>query len=117
MSNLNAALGYAQIKFFKKILKKKIDIENNYDKAFKLIKKFSIMPRLDTVKSSCWLYSIKLQTKKDALSLIRYLNSKKIESRLFWENLSSQKPYKKYLLLSNKVSNCFRKDCFLTLFN
>ena len=105
MSNLNASIGYPQIKLFKSLLKKKIDIAIMYDKAFKLISKFSPMPRSASTKSSCWLYSIKMSSRRDAKSLIKYLKHKNIESRLFWENLSSQKPYKSYTTISNKVSS------------
>ena len=104
MSNLNASLGYSQIKLFKKLLKKKIDIAKMYDKAFKLTADFSPMPRSEKVKSSCWLYSLKMSSKNDARSLIKFLKNKNIESRLFWENLSSQKPYKNYLSITNKVA-------------
>lgn len=50
-----------------------------------------------------------MNSKKDARSLIRFLKKRKIESRLFWENLSSQKPYRNYLLISKKVSNDLSK--------
>jgi len=105
MSNLNAALGYPQIKLFKQLLNKKIAIAKFYDKAFKSNTHFTPMPRNKKVRSSCWLYSLKMHNKKDAKSLIKHLKEKKIEARLFWENLSSQKPYKSYLLISKKVSN------------
>ena len=77
---------------------------NEFNK-FKLISKFSPMPRSASTKSSCWLYSIKMSSRRDAKSLIKYLKHKNIESRLFWENLSSQKPYKSYTTISNKVSS------------
>jgi perosamine synthetase len=109
MSNLNASLGYPQIKLFKILLKKKIAIAKFYDLAFKTNSRFSLMPRNNKVKSSCWLYSLKMNSKKDAKSLIRFLKKRKIESRLFWENLSSQKPYRNYLLISKKVSNDLSK--------
>lgn len=104
MSNINASLGYPQIKLFNQFLKKKIDIANLYDKAFRLNHRFSTMPRSSNVKSSCWLYSLKMRTKKDAKSLIKFLYNRNIEARLFWENLSSQKPYKDYFFKGNDVS-------------
>lgn len=104
MSNINASLGYPQIKLFNQFLKKKIEIANLYDKAFKSNRRFLPMPRNSNVKSSCWLYSLKMQTKKDANSLIKFLYKKNIEARLFWENLSSQKPYKDYFFKGNNVS-------------
>ena len=109
MSNLNASLGYPQIKLFKKFLNKKISIAKFYDEAFTSNTKFTPMPRNKTVKSSCWLYSIKMHNKKDAKSLIQYLRKKRIEARLFWENLSSQMPYRNYLLITRKVSNSLSK--------
>ena len=105
MSNINASIGYPQIKLFKDLLKKKIAIAITYDTAFQLISKFTPMPRSVKVKSSCWLYSLKMSSRGDAKSLIKFLKDKNIESRLFWESLSSQKPYKNYITVSNKVSN------------
>ena len=50
MSNINAALGYAQIKLFNQTLKEKLKIAKIYDFAFKNIDKFSVMPRNKNVK-------------------------------------------------------------------
>ena len=51
-----------------------------------------------------------MKTTKDSLCLREvHLKKRKIESRLFWENLSSQKPYMNYLLISKKVSNDLSK--------
>lgn len=104
MSNINASLGLAQIKHFNKTLNKKRKITKNYDNAFKKLSKFSIIPRNNDFKSSCWLYPLKMQSKKDALSLISFLKKKNIETRLFWSNLSSQKPYKKYTSIISGVA-------------
>ena len=54
------------------------------------------MPRLDWGESSCWLYSLKTANKKSSLSLIKFLKNRNIESKLFWNALSVQRPYKSF---------------------
>ena len=75
MSNINASLGYSSNKAIQSVFKK-IDIANIYDKAFKSNSRLSPMPRSNSVKSSCWLYSLKMQTKKDATSLLSFCITK-----------------------------------------
>ena len=45
-----------------------------------------------------------MSSKKEAKSLINYLKKRNIEARFFWFNLSSQKPYQKYVCFSNGIA-------------
>ncbi len=96
MSNLNALLGYAQIEYFNELINKKRKIADIYDNAFKNINQFGVMPRLEWANSSCWLYSLRMNDKKSALSLINYLKQRNIEGRLFWNSLTIQKPFESF---------------------
>ena len=104
MPNINAVLGLSQINYLSDFIKDKRKIASIYDEAFFKRKDIIPMPRLKEGKSSCWLYSIRTASKKDSLSLINYLYENNIESRLFWNALSAQRPYKSYDKYLNGIS-------------
>ncbi len=105
MSNLNASLGVSQLPFLEQLVKKKIIIANRYDKAFKDIKNFVIMPRESWCISSCWLYSVQFKTKRKASSFANYLSKNMIGARMFWNALSLQKPYKHFKSVLNGTAS------------
>ena len=105
MPNLNAVLGLAQLKYLPEMIEDKRKIASIYDKAFYGKNDISLMPRLKEGESSCWLYSIQTASKKDSLCLIKYLSENNIQARLFWNALSLQTPYKKYIKHLNGVSH------------
>ena len=96
MPNINAALGLSQLEYLPDLIKSKQHIANIYDDSLKGLKNIISMPRLDWGESSCWLYSLKTANKKSSLSLIKFLKNRKIESKLFWNALSVQRPYKSF---------------------
>ena len=105
MPNINAALGLAQLEYLPDLIECKKNIALLYDNAFKGLQNIKLMPRLEWGESSCWLYSIKTFSKKSSLSLIKFLKDKNIESKLFWNALSIQSPYKNFsnLLQGNSL--------------
>ena len=96
MSNLNAAVGLAQLERLGKMVRNKHTIAEQYDKAIHSRKDLVAMPRNSEAESNCWLYSVLTASNKDAKSLINYLNENGVEAKLFWESLSKQKLYEKY---------------------
>jgi len=96
MPNINAALGLSQLEYLPDLIKSKQHIANIYDDSLKGLKNIISMPRLDWGESSCWLYSLKTANKKSSLSLIKFLKNRNIESKLFWNALSVQRPYKSF---------------------
>jgi perosamine synthetase len=104
MTNVQAALGCAQMKKIDLILKKKKDIHELYKKKFNKLKKFCYF--LDNSKnetSSNWLtiITIKNFNKKLKNKLIKFISSKKIEVRDIFIPLSYQDIYRKFKYSKN----------------
>ena len=105
MCNINAAFGLSQIEYLNKLIGLKLNIARVYDSAFADITRFTVMPRLEWSEGSyIWLYSLRTKNKNESLSLIKHLKEINIESKLFWNSLSSQEPYKQYNYLLNGIS-------------
>ena len=96
MANLNAALGYSQIKRIKKILKKKRKLFNFYNKIFKGNTYFKLINEPKKSKSNFWLQTILINEKysKFTEKIIEDLNDKKIYVRPGWELMNNLKHFK-----------------------
>lgn len=93
MTNVNAAIGLAQIERLGDMVAAKRAIAARYDEAFQGRPDLAPMPRPAHSHSSCWLYSMRLASEADARSLVAALDSEDIESRIFWRSLSAQQPW------------------------
>lgn len=93
MTNLNAAVGLAQLERLDDMLAAKRAIAVRYDAAVSGRDDLVAMPRQAWAESSCWMYSVRCSSAADADSLVRHLGARNIEARIFWLSLSSQKPY------------------------
>ncbi len=96
MANLNAALGYSQIKRIKQILKKKRKLFNFYNKIFKENSYFKLINEPKKSKSNFWLQTILIKEKYSKLTgeIIKDLNDKKIYVRPGWELMTNLKHFK-----------------------
>ena len=93
MTNVNAAIGVAQMERLDEMLAAKRRIAAVYDRALGNRGDLSPMPRPTWAESACWLYSVLCASRQDADDLVKLLTEHKIEARLFWESLSAQAPY------------------------
>jgi perosamine synthetase len=93
LTNVNAAIGLAQMERLDALLAKKRRIASVYDAALADRADLEPMPRPAWADSACWLYSVLCATTAEAESLVAALNAERIEARLFWESLSQQAPY------------------------
>lgn len=87
MTNLQAALGLAQLKKIDKILKRKIKIANIYAKNLEpLVPGIVLQPQASWAKNIYWMYSILVvpNGKKNRDFLIKELKKKGIDSRPFF---------------------------------
>ena len=98
MPNINAALGCAQFKKLKFILKKKRKIFKEYKDIFKDLPNLKILSENKFSKSNYWLQTLILEnfTKKFKENLLNYSNKKKVFLRPAWCLLHEVKYLKKY---------------------
>ena len=98
MTNLQAAIGFAQVERFSEILERKIQIAEIYNKHLKSNKNFILPPGNNWSTNVCWLYSIVLKNKtynglsRDAL--IEVLKKQNIETRPFFYPIHKMPPYR-----------------------
>jgi perosamine synthetase len=110
LTNLQAAVGVAQLERFDKILAKKIEIGNLYSKYFENATGVMHIPkRLEGVKNSNWLYTILIDPRLNRDKLIERLKYFGIETRPVFYPLNEMPPYKNFprsknLNVSQKVS-------------
>lgn len=96
MTNLQAALGVAQLEELEKFIKIKTDNYNLYKKEIDKIEGLTILDFDKKTRSNHWFYSLIIDKEKYGLSrdqLLRILNDKKIQSRPIWGLIHEQKPY------------------------
>ena len=94
MTNVNAALGLAQLERLDDMVAAKRTLAARYDAAFAGRADMRPMPRAAWVESGCWLYSLRCATRADAADLIATLAARDIEARTFWEGLAGQAPWR-----------------------
>ena len=93
MTNVNAAIGLAQLERLDEMLVAKRRIAAAYDAALAGRGDLLPMPRADWAESGCWLYSVLTGSRGDAGALVEAMAAHGIEARTFWSSLSSQTPY------------------------
>jgi perosamine synthetase len=94
MTNLNAAVGLAQLERLQEMVAAKRKIAERYDQVVTERSDLAPMPKAEWADSSCWLYSVLTASPEDAASLIATMTANEIEAREFWRSLSEQGPFK-----------------------
>lgn len=95
MTNLQAALGLAQLEQLEKFIEVKKENYNLYKEKIKEIHGLSILDFKDNIRSNHWFYSLKCENdypmSRD--EIIKYLADNKIQSRPIWGLINEQRPY------------------------
>ena len=109
MTNMQAAVGLAQLEKIDEILERKIAIADEYNRLLRKNPFVILPPKKDYAKSVYWMYSILLNGeyggKRD--ELMDYLRNHKIETRPFFPPLHQQPIYQdrcETLMISNEIS-------------
>lgn len=106
MTNVQAAIGCAQMERMEKLVDRKREIRRYYNKEFREIEGISSFPESNDVRSACWFSGIVMD--KGGIEKVRELCAslriKGIESRSFWKPVHLQKPYR----------NAFKADSLVT---
>tara|TARA_B100001250_G_scaffold411928_1_gene441820 strand:- start:49 stop:1548 length:1500 start_codon:yes stop_codon:yes gene_type:complete len=98
MTNIQAAIGLAQLKRINNFMKLRTQIFKIYDNFFKKHKEIELLPKNKWSKNSLWLYTILIKSlnEKKRDKLIKSLSSLGIETRPGFYPLNTMKPYKKF---------------------
>lgn len=98
MSNIQAALGLAQLERIEELISKKKEIFQWYQEAFKNINFVSLNPQCPDVNNSYWMTTALFDTsiKMTKLEIINLFKKYNISTRPFFEPLSSLKAYKQH---------------------
>lgn len=95
MTNLQAAVGCAQLEQADQFVKRKKEIRRFYAKAFENIKGIHMFPEPMWGESACWLSGIFFDSERhvNIRDLCKKLKEEGIEARSFWKPVHMQKPY------------------------
>ena len=117
MTNIQAAVGCAQLERVGEFLIKKREIRKFYAQAFSSIKYISTFPIPDEVNSSFWLSGIVLERKAcfGVKELCQRLLEKGIEGKSFWKPIHLQKPYARAIRANSLKTSTDLWDRILTL--
>lgn len=95
LSNINAALGCAQLEQLNTIIKAKRKIFFDYVKKFKNLKEIKIIKEPKYTKGNYWLICLKLEKYSNIKNyLLKKLNNKNINCRAIWKPLHKLQMYK-----------------------
>jgi dTDP-4-amino-4,6-dideoxygalactose transaminase len=94
MTNVNAAIGLAQLERLDEMLQAKRAIAARYDKTLAGRDDIRPMPRPGHSQSACWLYSCAVANERDAAGLVDAMDRASIDARIFWRSLSAQQPWR-----------------------
>lgn len=95
MTNLQAALGLAQLEQLEEFIKVKKDNYDFYKNEIQEIPGLRILDFKDSIRPNYWFYALYVE-QKYALNrdqIIKYLATKKIQARPIWGLISDQQPY------------------------
>jgi len=93
MTNVNAAVGLAQLERLSEMKEHRLAIQRRYDAALFPSNRLSALPKAPWDEPYCWLYSLRCSDAEAAAGLVKTLRADGVEARRFWQALSRQKPY------------------------
>lgn len=111
LTNIQAAIGVAQMERLDEIINRKINIAKAYDKKLSKIKGINKLPsHQKNIRHSNWLYTILLDKKFNRDVILKKLMNKGVDTRPVFYPLNSMPPYKNFrhsdkLVNSHNISN------------
>ena len=104
MTNIQSAIGVAQIERIDQLLLKRKKIFHNYDKLLKKINRVKLLPSNDWSENSYWLYTIMLDNKGLRNYVVKSLKNSGIDVRPSFYPLHLMPPYRKFSKSRCKIS-------------
>lgn len=98
MTNLQAAVGVAQLEQLEDFIKVKERNYKHYRELFKTVEGIELLPFNKRIRSNYWFYALKIDFDKVNLTkekLIKRLGEEGIQTRPIWGLIHEQKPYLK----------------------
>lgn len=94
MTNLQAALGVAQLERLEEFIEIKIKNYESYKVKISNINGFSLLKFNDNARNNHWFYSLYIDNDKlNRDELLQYLLKNQIQTRPIWKLIHTQKPY------------------------
>ncbi|MFZ5969484.1 MAG: LegC family aminotransferase [Bacillota bacterium] len=96
MTNLQAALGVAQLEQLEKFIQVKTENYNLYKKEIEKIDGLNLLSFNENTRPNYWFYSLMIDQEKYGLNrdgLLKKLSEKNIQTRPIWGLIHEQKPY------------------------
>ena len=106
LTNLSAALGAAQLERLPEFVKRKAEIAERYDAAFRSLG-LVLPPRRPSDRATYWLYSLLVPdgaTSADRDALLDHLNRAGVQARALWRPLHMQPPFARTRRLGGEVA-------------
>ncbi len=92
MPSLNAAVGYAQLEYFDKIVANKRETAMKYHEFFSSLG-IATFKEPDDCISNYWLNAIMLESRAERDEFLKYTNDRKVQTRPIWTLLNKLPPY------------------------
>jgi len=107
MTNIQAAVGCAQLQSLNNFLDRKRQVRRVYNKAFSGIRGVSLFPSQDIDNSACWFSGLILDQSitPSVNDVCSRLSERKIQSRSFWKPVHLQPPYKNSVCEDMTITN------------
>lgn len=93
MTNIQAAVGCAQLERLDEFVSKKREIRTFYNEQFRDMEGVALFPEVDWAESACWFSGILLDKRISVKEICMLLKERGIEARTFWKPVHLQKPY------------------------
>ncbi|MBS6248602.1 MAG: aminotransferase class I/II-fold pyridoxal phosphate-dependent enzyme [Eggerthella sp.] len=103
MTNLQAAVGCAQLERLDEFVAKKREVRAFYNEEFGGIEGISAFPVPEYCESACWFSGIVIEgaTFEQLLKIIDEIRAQGVEARSFWKPVHQQVPYRNALCYGN----------------
>ena len=99
MTNVQAAIGVAQLESLEEFIRRKNDNYNLYDRLLRGNGGIRLIRYRDDTRSNKWLYSVEMDVDKSKLSVtdvIAMMAEAGVQTRPIWGLIHEQKPYRAY---------------------
>lgn len=113
LTNIQAALGCAQLEQISSFVAKKRQIAHTYATELRHIPGICVMPEADWAESNYWMYTIRVDADvfgMDSRVLLQYLAQHKIQTRPVWRPMHLLKPHQQSPVYGGAVSEIIYRE-------